>query len=114
MNATLDLLGQAAMTDPTVIYSALYEGPRVYEYKHFSLPFRIVYRYQDVQEMLREPSVFTSGQGQGPNFIAPTGVVSDPPDHTFYRGLVQDTFQPAAIAQLQPRLVEIAQASLLG
>ena len=61
---------------------------------------------------MRQPDAFVSGQGQGPNYTTPAGVVSDPPDHTFYRRLVQDHFQPSAIASLQPRLEEIAREQL--
>jgi cytochrome P450 len=97
------------MGDPSVVIEQLYAGQsRVPHYPRFAPPFYIIYRYDDVQTVLRRPETFVSGRGQGPNFVDPTGIVSDPPDHTFFRALVQDVFQPQAIARLQPRLEAIA------
>jgi len=108
----LDLLSPEVMADPASAYRRLYSGAKVYHYPNFNPPFYIAYRYRDVETMLRDPSLFLSGQGQGPNFSQASGVVSDPPDHTFYRSLVQDVFQPAAIAALEPELRGIAEAAL--
>ena len=43
----------------------------------------------DARSVLRQPDVFLSGHGQGPNFVPAAGVVSDAPQHTFFRRLVQ-------------------------
>ena len=108
----IDLMSADAMADPGWVASELLAGERVILYKGFNPPFYIVSRYADVESVLRQPDVFISGQGQGPNFAPASGVVSDPPDHTFYRGLVQDYFQPKAIASLEPRLKQIAKEQL--
>ena len=107
-----DILGMEVQQDPAVFIRALQLGADLQHYGRFDPPFYIVHRYGDVERVLREPDTFISGRGQGPTFTAPAGVVSDPPDHTFYRRLVQDAFQPAAIAALEPRLVEIAGEAL--
>ncbi len=113
MDEPLNLLSASAMADPSSVTRRLHAGrERVVHYPVFAPPFYIVYRYEDVQSVLRRPETFISGRGQGPNFVEPTGVVSDPPDHTFFRALVQDTFQPQAIARLQPRLEAIAEELL--
>ncbi len=100
------------MTDHSVVTRALLEGPRVLRYEGFDPAFYVVSRYEDIDQVLRNPEHFVSGMGQGPNFIEPAGVVSDPPQHTYFRKLVQDHFQPAAIARLEPRLKELAQEAL--
>ncbi len=109
LGETLDLLSASAMADPSAVTKQLYaRGDRVVHYPAFAPPFYIVYRYEDVQMVLRHPRTFISGRGQGPSFVEPVGVVSDPPDHTFFRTLVQDVFQPQAVARLQSRLQVIA------
>ena len=108
----IDLMGSDALADPALIAADLLSGERVVRYEAFDPPFYIVSRYADITEVLRQPDVFVSGQGQGPKFTPPAALVSDPPDHTFYRGLVQDHFQPKAISSLEPRLREIAREQL--
>ncbi len=100
------------MADPQITAERLHAGAPVYLYEGFDPPFYILSRYDDIGRVLRAPDVFISGKGQGPNFATPAGVVSDAPLHTFMRNIVQDSFQPAAIARLQPRLDEIAEECL--
>ncbi|MFN3231568.1 MAG: cytochrome P450 [Alphaproteobacteria bacterium] len=108
MTDTLDLMGPDEMADPGLSASRLLAGDRCRFYDGFEPPFYILSRYDDIADALLDPSTFVSGQGQGPNFVPPIGVVSDPPYHTFFRRLVQDDFKPAAIAKLKIRLEEIA------
>ena len=108
MDEPLDLMGAAEMADPGVSARKLHAGPRCLFYPRFQPPFYIVSRYDDVTSILRDPQTYVSGQGQGPNFTAPVGVVSDPPQHTFFRDLVQPVFLPRSMSGLRPRLVAIA------
>lgn len=108
MDDELDLMGPEEMADPAVSARRLLEGPRCRLYSGFDPPFYIASRYDDVSAILRDPGRFLSGHGQGPNFVAPMGVVSDPPQHTFFRELVQPDFMPRSIALLRPRLEAIA------
>ena len=108
----IDMMSAEAMADPALVARELLAGDRVVFYEGFTPPFYIVSRYADVDSVLRQPDAFVSGQGQGPKFAPAAGVVSDPPDHTFYRALVQDHFQPKAINSLEPRLQEIAEEQL--
>jgi cytochrome P450 len=105
---TLDLMSPAELADPGVSARTLHAGPRCRFYPRFDPPFWILSRYDDVEAVLRDPATFVSGHGQGPNFAPPNGLVSDPPQHTFFRELVQPYFTPRAIAALEPRLAEIA------
>jgi cytochrome P450 len=108
MDDGLDLMGAEEMADPAVSARRLLAGERCRFYPRFAPPFYVVSRYQDVGDVLLDPSRFLSGHGQGPNFLPPVGVVSDPPAHTFFRRLVQDDLKPGAIALLRPRLERIA------
>lgn len=105
----LDLMSPGEMSDPASSAHKLLAGPRCRRYERFEPPFFIASRYEDVQRILRDPETFLSGHGQGPNFVPPSGVVSDPPSHTFFRRLVQDGFLPRSIGQLRPRLEAIAE-----
>jgi cytochrome P450 len=104
----LDLMSTEEMADPSKSARRLHAGPRVRFYQRFDPPFFILSRYEDVAAVLRDPVTFVSGHGQGPNFASPSGVVSDPPDHTFFRDLVQPAFLPRAIAERRSRLDTIA------
>ncbi len=112
MDDGLDLMGAREMADPSVLAQRLLSGDRCRLYEGFDPPFYIVSRYQDVNDVLLDPARFISGLGQGPNFIPPVGVVSDPPAHTFFRRLVQDDLKPGSIAKLRPRLEAIARELL--
>ncbi|MBI1179892.1 MAG: cytochrome P450 [Alphaproteobacteria bacterium] len=106
--SALDFLSPEEMADPSVTIRRLYAGDRCRLYEKFEPPFFVVSRFEDVNHVLMNPTRFLSGHGQGPNFVAPAGIVSDPPMHTFFRRLVQDDFKPGAIAALRPRLQAIA------
>ena len=108
MDDALDLMGPEEMADPAISARRLLGGSRCRFYPGFEPPFYIVSRYDDVGAVLRDPDRFLSGYGQGPNFVPAMGVVSDPPQHTFFRQLVQADFLPRSIAALRPRLEVIA------
>ena len=57
----------------------------------------------DVQEALRDIRTYSSHYGQGPNMVVPGSMQSDPPQHTFFRRLVQQAFTPRAVADLRPQ-----------
>ena len=97
------------LADPGVTIKRLYAGDRVYRFRDFDPHFYVLSRYEDVNHVLRNPTRFISGYGQGPNFTEPMGIVSDAPMHTFFRQLVQDDFKPGAIGKLRPRLEAIAE-----
>lgn len=105
----LDFLCPEEMADPAVTIERLYAGPRCRRYEKFDPPFYVVSRFDDVNHVLMHPTRFLSGYGQGPNFVAPAGIVSDAPMHTFFRQLVQEDFKPGSIAKLRPRLEAIAE-----
>ena len=112
MENDLDLMGPEELSDPSISARRLLAGERCRYYPKFDPPFYIASRYHDVADILRRPNDFLSGHGQGPNFAPPEGIVSDAPQHTFFRKLVQQDFLPRSIATLKPRLLALANALL--
>ena len=111
-NEPLDLLSDAEMADPSLTARKLHAGPPCVLYERFEPPFYVLSRYDDVNAVLRDPQTFVSGHGQGPNFSTPVGLVSDAPQHTYFRELVQPVFLPRAMSGIRPRLEAIAEELL--
>jgi cytochrome P450 len=101
---------------------ALYErGRRDHPaFVHAGLPIPLVsiFRYADVQAVLRDPARFSNDFARGrllPPEIAeigrqapPSMLGMDPPDHTRLRSLVNKAFTPRIVRQLEPRLRAVA------
>lgn len=62
-----------------------------------------VFRYRDVQRVLRDSSTFSIESSLPPDFPSALGK-SEPPHHQQLRGLVAKAFTPRRIADLGPRL----------
>ena len=74
-------------------------------------------RYDDIREISRDPARFCSSMGALVNdpmrtwerpTKAPSILHMDPPDHVGFRKLVNREFTPRAIADLEPRIRELA------
>ena len=68
---------------------------------------RLSTHYRDMR-MWKRHCVMGSEWGQGPSFTQPAGMLSNPPQHTYYRRLVQPAFTPGAIGDLAPRIERLA------
>ena len=82
-------------------------------YPHPGLPITSVFRYADVQAILRDPQTwsnrFPPPPGIDPEKLPPPSMLGqDPPEHTRLRGLVNQAFTPRIIRRLEPRMHEIA------
>ena len=102
-----DPFSAAVMADPFPAYRELRERCPVHRYDGFDPPFWSLSRHADVQAALRDHRGFSSHYGQGPNMVVPGSMQSDPPQHTFFRRLVQQAFTPRAVAELEPRVVQL-------
>jgi cytochrome P450 len=100
----------AVLDNPADGYANLLEHHPVARVEAFDPPFYILSRHADVSAALRDIAVFSSEFGQGPRFTPPAGMLSDPPQHTFFRGLVQQAFTPRRVAELGPRVTALAEA----
>ncbi len=82
-------------------------------YPHPGLPIVSVFRYADIQAILKDPQTwsnrFPPPPWLDPDKIPPPSMLGqDPPEHTRLRGLVNQAFTPRIIRRLEPRMHEIA------
>ncbi|MFN0096355.1 MAG: cytochrome P450 [Dehalococcoidia bacterium] len=103
-----DPFSPEVLAEPSCPYAFLHGEAPVHRYPDFDPPFYTLSRYKDVEAGLRDIATFSSEFGQGPRFTPPRGMLSDPPQHTFFRGLVQQSFTNKAMLALAPRVAEIA------
>lgn len=108
MNTGYDPFGVASMAEPSSAYDYLLKDAPVHLYEAFDPPFYTLSRHADVEAALRDIKVFSSEFGQGPRFTPPAGMLSDPPQHTFFRGLLQQAFTPKMVGTLAGRVQELA------
>ncbi|KYH27046.1 cytochrome P450 119 [Halalkalicoccus paucihalophilus] len=81
-----------------------------------------VFRYADVKRILDDDSTFSvdpskatdfvEPEGQGAGLILDTMLFEDPPRHDELRGVVEDSFRPRAIRELEPRIRELTREIL--
>jgi cytochrome P450 len=109
-------LDPATRRDPYALYA---RGRREFPvFFHEGLPLRVasVFRYADVQAILRDDAAFSSSfpfdrqlagldlEEVGP----PSMIATDGAEHSRLRGLVNKAFTPRIIRRLEPRMEEIA------
>jgi cytochrome P450 len=97
--------------------------------RHPLIPLYMAFRYDDVEQILKDDSRFSSDLEQGaiarmtPEQLAkfeqrrrddlpPMMIFTDGAQHQRLRGLVNQAFTPRMVAQLRPRMVEIAEELL--
>jgi cytochrome P450 len=122
----------AVLADPYPHYARLRADDPVHWLD--SLGTYVVTRYDDVVSLLRQPNVFSSAKGMGDLLSMAFGsdkgagkarltgagavgrslIASDPPVHTDLRRLVSRAFTPRAIAELEPRIRQIAEELVGG
>jgi cytochrome P450 len=92
------------LADPGFAYQRLLVEAPVHYFPDFNPPFFTLSKYADVEWALRDIATFPSEHGQGPRYSPPMGMLSDPPQHTFFRNLVQQAFTPKVIQTLAGRI----------
>jgi cytochrome P450 len=107
-------LEPATRRDPFAAYA---RGRREHPvFLHEGLPLRLasVFRYDDVQAILRDPETWSSefplAQQLGDAADGPPASMlgSDPPAHTRLRSLVSKAFTPRIVQRLEPRMRQVA------
>ena len=107
-----DPLSAETLADPGACWTPLLRDEPVHYYAGFDPPFYTLSRHADVKAALLDIETFSSEFGQGPRFTQPGGMLSDPPEHTRFRRIVQRAFKPTQIAALRPRAEAIARELL--
>jgi len=95
------------LADPANGHHELLRQCPVHRYAELDPPFYTLSLYRDLETALRDIQTFSSHYGQGPRFSEPAGLLSDPPQHTFYRKLLQQYFTPGAIEALTQPVTEL-------
>ncbi len=95
------------MADPASGHQFLLKECPVHHCQEFDPPFYTLSRYADVEQALRDIETYSSHFGQGPRFTEPSGMLADPPQHTFYRKLVQQAFTPKNVEALRPTVTSL-------
>lgn len=71
----------------------------------------IATRYDDINEIMRDPHTFSNQSVNIPDTIGQDGPLIplevDQPEHTLYRGLLNPLFNPRRMRELEPRIREI-------
>lgn len=109
MESRFDPFDPAVLADPAVGIRELLDRCPVHRFERFDPPFFTLSKYADVEAALRDIATFSSDQGQGPRFTSPIGMLADPPQHTYFRDLLQRAFTPRLIEQLRPRVQALAE-----
>jgi cytochrome P450 len=106
--AGYDPFSPEVMADHACPYAYLHREAPVHRYGEFDPPFYTLSRFDDVEGALKDIATFSSEWGQGPRVTPPRGMLSNPPQHTFYRSLVQQAFTNRAMAERSPRVHALA------
>jgi cytochrome P450 len=112
----------AVRRDPYALYERGRREHPAFAHEGLPVPLVSVFRYADVQGVLRDASLFSNDFGRGrllppevqkiAEQAPPSMLGMDPPDHTRLRSLVNKAFTPRIVRQLEPRLREVAHALL--
>jgi len=105
---------ESTLNEPSVAYEYLLHDAPVHFYSDYDPAFYTLSRFADVERALRDIATYSSEFGQGPRFTAPVGMLSNPPQHTFFRSLVQKAFTPKAVQAMGPRIKALAHELLDG
>ena len=108
---TFNPFDEATRRDPFPTYARARREHPVYEHPDF--PIVSVFRYADIQAILKDPVTWSNNFPPPPGvdptmFPEPSMLGQDPPQHTRLRGLVNQAFTPRIIRRLESRMHEIA------
>jgi cytochrome P450 len=107
-DAALDPILQVVADDPHDVYRELRENHPVHYIEKRDL--WVVSRYEDIQQMIKDPETWTSEHGVLPNPYRPdnpTLITIDPPSHTVMRRSVNRAFTPRRIEAMSGRIREM-------
>lgn len=109
-----DPTGPDTLADPFPRYAQLRARCPVHHHGDFTPPFFTLTRRDDVLEALRDVERFSMRYGPSPQYTRPSGLVSDPPEHTEFRRLFVRGFTPRTVSGLEDEITELATGLLDG
>ena len=95
---------EEVLEDPFPFYEDLRNSCPVHVHSEFQHPLYTLTRYDDVAEMLINFNLWSSHYGQMPRYSVQGCLFSDPPEHTWYRRLIQKSFAPRHIAAMEKEI----------
>ena len=102
-----DPFGDQVLEDPFPFYKELRNSCPVHIHSDFLHPLYTLTRYDDVAEMLINFDLWSSHYGQMPRYSVQGCLFSDPPEHTWYRKLIQQSFAPRHIASMETEITTL-------
>ena len=100
------------MADPFPAYAELREQCPMHRFDDYAHPLYTTTRYDDVVELLTDVDTWSSHYGQMPRYSVQGCLFSDPPNHTWYRKLVQKSFAPRHVAAMETGVSDLVGALL--
>ena len=95
------------LNDPFTFYKNLRETCPIHKYEDFTYPLYTTTKYDDVTEMLTNVELWSSHYGQMPRYSVEGCLKSDPPEHTWYRKLIQKSFAPRHVAAMEDEISQL-------
>jgi cytochrome P450 len=102
-----DPFGEETLEDPFQFYETLRSSCPVHTHSDFQHPLYTLTRYKDISEMLTNFELWSSHYGQMPRYSVQGCLFSDPPEHTWYRKLIQQSFAPRHVAGMETEIAAL-------
>lgn len=102
-----DPFSDEVLKDPFVFYKDLRETCPVHKHEDFTYPLYTATKYDDVTAMLTNVELWSSHYGQMPRYSVEGCLKSDPPEHTWYRKLIQKSFAPRHVAAMEDEISQL-------
>ncbi len=95
---------QETLDNPFHAYGRLRKECPVHQFNDFPHPLFTMTRYEDVVQLLTNIELWSSHYGQMPRYSVQGCLFSDPPQHTWYRKLIQKSFAPRHVAAMEAEI----------
>jgi cytochrome P450 len=107
-----DPLGEDTLEDPFPAYEQLRARCPVHHFERFEPPFFTLSRHEDVLDGLRDWQLWSMRYGDNPQYLSPSGLFNDPPEHTTFRRLFNRAFTPRTVGRLDAEIESIGRGLL--
>jgi cytochrome P450 len=107
-----DPLAASTLEDPFPAYAELRARCPVHHHEDFNPPFFTLSRHEDVLDGLRNFELWSMRYGDNPQYLSPSGLFNDPPEHTTFRRLFNRAFTPRTVGRLDEEIEQIGRSLL--